>query len=65
MKLYEEKGKDFFVAKYTLNQLGDRGYESYCVWSKTVPTLLPKTDRISFFDPMKPTQEQLAVVIRK
>ena len=42
MKLYEQKGKDVFVAKYTLNQAETGGYASYCVWSKRVPTLLPK-----------------------
>ena len=48
------RGKTSFVAKYTLNQRGDGGYQSYSVWSKTVPTLLPKTDLIAFFDPVKP-----------
>lgn len=58
-KLYEQKGKDIFVANYTLNQLGDGGYESLSVWSKTVPTLLPKTDFIAFFDPAKPESERV------
>jgi hypothetical protein len=53
MRLYEQRGKDLFVAKYTLHQLETGGYGSYCVWSKTVPTLLPKTDLIAFFDPTK------------
>src|ERR1700722_175397 len=52
MKLYEQKGKDLFVADYT------GGYESYCVWSKTVPTLLPKTDLIAFFDSTKPESQR-------
>jgi hypothetical protein len=47
MKLYEQKGKDLFVAGYTLNQRESGGYESYSVWSKTVPALLPKTDLIA------------------
>ena len=59
MKLYEQKGKDLFVAKCTLNQLGDGGYESYSVWSKTVATLLPKTDFIAFFDPTKPESQRM------
>ena len=54
MKLYEQKGKDHFVANYTLNRLETGSYESICVWSKTVPTLLPKTDFIAFFDPTRP-----------
>jgi hypothetical protein len=59
MKLYEQKGKDLFVGKYSLNQSERRGYESYSVWSKTVPTLLPKTDLIAFFDPTKPESERV------
>jgi hypothetical protein len=47
MKLYEQKQKALFVAKYTLNQLEDGGYRSYCVWSKTVPTLLPNLSSMS------------------
>jgi hypothetical protein len=57
-KLYAEKGKEFFVAKYTLNQTETGGYESYSVWSKTVPALLPKTDLIAFFDPAKPESQR-------
>jgi hypothetical protein len=58
MKLYEQKGKDLFVGKYTLNQRETGGYESYSVWSKTVPTLLPKTDLIAFFDPTTPDPQR-------
>ena len=47
MKLYEQKGQDLFLAKYTLNQREAGGYESSSVWSKTVPALLPKTDLIA------------------
>jgi hypothetical protein len=57
-KLYEQKRKDLFVAKYTLNQRDSGGYESYSVWSKTVATLLPKTDLIAFFDPAKPESQR-------
>jgi hypothetical protein len=56
-KLYEQKGKHILVAKYTLNQLTTGGYGSYCIWSKTVPTLLPKTDLIAFSDPAKPVPQ--------
>jgi hypothetical protein len=59
MKLYEQKGKDLFVAKYTLQQRETGGYASYSVWSKTVPTLLPKTDLIAFFDPTKPESQRM------
>jgi hypothetical protein len=57
-KLYEQKGKDLYVANYTLNQGETGGYESFSVWSKTVPTLLPKTDFIAFFDPTKPESQR-------
>jgi hypothetical protein len=57
MKLYEQNGREIFVAKYTLNQLTTGGYGSYCVWVKTVPTLLPKTDLIAFSDPAKPVSQ--------
>jgi len=59
MKLYEQKGKDLFVGKYTLNQRETGGYESYSAWSKTVPTLLPKTDFIAFVDPTKPESQRM------
>jgi hypothetical protein len=59
MKLYEQKRKDIFVAKYTLQQRETGGYASYSVWSKTVPTLLPKTDLIAFFDPTKPESQRM------
>jgi hypothetical protein len=58
VKLYEQKGKDLFVANYALNQLETGGYESICVWSKTVPTLLPKTDFVAFFDPTRPESQR-------
>jgi hypothetical protein len=58
VKLYEQKGKDLFVANYTLNRLETGGYESMCVWSKTVSTLLPKTDFIAFFDPTRPESQR-------
>ncbi len=58
VKLYEQKGKDLLVANYALNQLETGGYESICVWSKTVPTLLPKTDFVAFFDPTRPESQR-------
>ena len=59
MKLYEQKRKDIFVAKYTLHQSETGGYESYSVWSKTVPTLLPKTDLVAFVDPAKTESQRM------
>ena len=59
MKLSEQKGKDLFMASYTLNQRERGGYESYSAWSKTVATLPPKTDLIAFFDPTKPESQRM------
>src|SRR5437870_5380429 len=43
-KLNAKLGKDEFVSKYTFTQRPDGSYTSYSVWTRTVPTLLPKTD---------------------
>jgi hypothetical protein len=59
MKLYQQKGKDIFVAMYTFQERETGGYASYSVWSKTVATLLPKTDFIAFFDPAKPESQRI------
>jgi hypothetical protein len=58
MELYEQKGKDLYVGEYTLNEF-ETGYESFCTWSKTIPTLLPKTDLIGFYDPAKPESQRM------
>jgi hypothetical protein len=51
-KLNERNGTELFVASYTLVQSnGDGALQSYAVWSRGVPTLLPETDLIAFFDP--------------
>ena len=57
-KLYEQRGKDLYVGEYTLNEF-ETGYESFCTWSKTIPTLLPKTDLIGFYDPTKPESQRM------
>jgi hypothetical protein len=44
-------GIDVYVAAYTGMRRDDGDYSSYCVWSKGVATLLPRTETISFFDP--------------
>lgn len=53
-KLYENKGKDVFVASYTLNQLDSGAYVSVGVWTKGVATLLAVTDEVVFVDPDRP-----------
>ena len=46
-KLYAAKGDDVFVASFSAAEHKATGeLASYCVWSKGVPSLLPKTDQI-------------------
>lgn len=50
--LYKKKDEDIFVAKYSAVELNDTGeVMTYCVWSKGVDTVLPRTDRIFLFRP--------------
>jgi hypothetical protein len=58
-KLYVQKGKDLFVASYKLNMAKDGEYSSFSVWSKGVPSLLPETDTVFFFDPSLPKDQQV------
>jgi len=58
-KLYAQKGKDLFVASYKLNMAKDGEYSSFSVWSKGVPSLLPETDTVFFFDPGLPKDQQV------
>ena len=58
-KLYAQKGKDLFVASYKLNMAKDGEYSSFSVWSKGVPSLLPETDTVFFFDPSLPKDRQM------
>ncbi|WP_249582367.1 DUF1444 family protein [Pseudomonas viridiflava] len=53
-KLNLETGVDVFVASYHLYELADQNGNtvSMGVWTKDVPTLLPKTDRVAFVDPV-------------
>lgn len=49
-KLHQKTGEDVFVASFS--GLEDSGhFASYSVWTKGVPTLLPRTDRIALLDP--------------
>jgi hypothetical protein len=48
---HDTAGIDVFVAAYTgVRRAEDGDYSSYCVWSKDVVTLLPRTETVSFFD---------------
>lgn len=51
---YKQTGKACFIAKYTLSQTPAGDYCATAVWSKGVPTLLPKTDVVMFFDENQP-----------
>jgi len=57
-ELHQKSGKDIHVAQFTLTQNKEGNYSSYCVWSKGVMSLLPKTDLVMFHDPDKPEAEQ-------
>jgi hypothetical protein len=56
-QLHEKTGKDTFVAKYALNKLIDGSYQSYCIWSKGIVSLLPKTDTVVLYDPGQPEKK--------
>lgn len=45
--LQELVGEETFVAEFTVVERNDR-LESYCVWTKDVRSLLPKTDLVAF-----------------
>jgi hypothetical protein len=47
-RLHEKKGTDVFVASYTVAEKEDGTVFSYAVWTRGVPTLLPKADWIAF-----------------
>ncbi len=54
-KLNLETGVDVFVASYLLYELTDQQGKtlSVCAWTKDVPTLLPKTDRVTLVEPVQ------------
>lgn len=49
---YQRAGRDVYVAQFSgMHDKKSGKVESYCVWSKGVPTLLPRTDWIMFNSP--------------
>ena len=53
-------GDEVFVATYTATQDEGSGLvSSYCVWSNSVPSLLPQTERVVLFDPLKGKGDQV------
>jgi len=63
-KLLEKEARHVFVAAY--NGLRDKedGYDSYAVWSRGVPTLLPRTERVVFFDDARPRENKVVADVR-
>lgn len=53
------KKDDVFVAKFILSQTPSGGYESHSVWSNGVPTLLPITDTVFFYDERRPEADRI------
>lgn len=46
---FEQAGDDIFVATYQAHQVESTGaVESFCTWTKDVPTLLPQVDLVDF-----------------
>jgi hypothetical protein len=57
---HQKSGQDLFVALFDVMENKTTGeLSSFCVWSKTVASLLPKTERIAFFDPALPKNNQV------
>lgn len=59
-RLHEKEGTDLYVAAYngSLDRETDE-HDAYAVWSKGVPTLLPRAERIVFFDNDQPEGDKL------
>lgn len=48
-KMYEKQGIDRFIANYSVAEKDGEELFSYCVWSETIESLLPRTGRVFFF----------------
>ncbi len=61
---FEKKGIDIYVASFgTLQDKETKKIETYCVWSRDVEALLPKTDVIIFHDHTRPEDQQMAAKV--
>ena len=49
--LQRKLGEDVFVAKFSAIQADDGAVWSYCVWTRDVPSLLPRTTHVMLLDP--------------
>ena len=58
--IHERDGKDIFVASYSAARKEETGtIQSYCVWSKDVVALLPRTDIVYFYDDDAPGEDHI------
>jgi hypothetical protein len=59
-KTHEKDGTDIYIAKYNAshNERTDQ-HDSYAVWSKGVVTLLPRVERVVFFDNNRPERQKV------
>ena len=48
-QLHEQTGEGVYVASYSAVEHETDGYQTYCVWSEGVDSLLPKTDLVFFY----------------
>lgn len=59
----ERQGDDVYVAQFNaMENKQTKRVRSYCVWSKGVPTLLPETDEVMFYEDDKPEDEKVTQV---
>ena len=56
---HKEVGKDIFVASFKLQQAKTGEYSSFSTWCNGIPTLLPETDQVIFFEPKQPEQNRI------
>lgn len=49
-ELYQRRGEDVYLAEFSAMQNNQSGQiTSYCVWSESVSTLLPRADKVLFY----------------
>ncbi len=60
---YEKVGKDYHVAKFTLNQRDDGTYFSSTVWTKDVSALVPEADFVTLVDLDRPEGKRVLGIV--
>ena len=59
-KIHEKDGTDIYVAQYNVSHDKESDeYSSWVVWSKDVVTLLPRAERVIFFDNDQPDKQKM------